>query len=272
VRAGSAVASFPRLRPGGRLDLHRIAPSARSVALGVLMLALAGGLWLAARTTSLFAVQQVEVRGANAGVAADIRVALGATEGRSLLALDLPSLEGRLEAIPTVADATLDRAFPHRLAVVVVPERPVAVLRQGADSWLASARGRVVATLVRGARPTLPRIWLGRGATPRVGVVLAGDPAAAVRAVAPLAGSSLPVRVASVRATKHELTLVLRSGLEVRLGDGSQLPLKLAVAARILPSLASESGYLDVAVPERPVAAERLNSQVEGETQPSTTG
>jgi cell division protein FtsQ len=272
VRAGSAVASFPRLRPGGRLDLHRVAPSARSVVLGLVLLVLAGGFWLAARTTSLFAVTEVEVRGAEAAVAADVRAALAATEGRSLLMLDLPSLEGRLEAIPTVADATLDRAFPHRLAVAVVPERPVAVLRQGADAWLASARGRVISTLVRGARPGLPRVWLGRGATPRVGAALAGDPAAAVRAVAPLAGSSLPVRAASVRATRDELTLVLRSGLEVRLGDGSRLPLKLAVAARIIPSLATGSGYLDVAVPERPVASETLESQVEGETQGSTSG
>jgi cell division septal protein FtsQ len=272
VRAGSAVASFPRLRPGIRLGLHRVAPSARSVALGLLLVLLAGGMWLAARTTSLFAVEQVEVRGADAAVAADVRSALNESEGRSLLELDLPSLEGRLEAIPTVADATLDRAFPHRLAVVVVPERPVAVLRQGADSWLASARGRVMATLARGTRPALPRIWLGRGASPRLGAVLAGDPAAAVHAVAPLAGSGLPVNVASVRATTDELTLVLRSGLEVRLGDGSQLPLKLAVAARILPSLTSEPGYLDVAVPERPVASETLNSQVEGETQTSTEG
>jgi cell division protein FtsQ len=222
--------------------------------------------------TSLFAVDTIEVRGARAGVAADVRSALASAEGRSLLSLDVPGLEARIEAIPTVADATIDRAFPHRLVVSVVPERPVAVLRQGADSWLASAGGRVVATLPRGTRPELPRVWLGRGATPAVGGALAGDAAAAVRAVAPLAGSSLPVRVASVRATRTELTLVLRSGREVRLGDGTQLQLKLAVAARILPALAPGEGYLDVAVPERPVAAESLDPQPEGETSGSTSG
>ena len=272
ARAESAVASFPRRRPDSRLDLQRIVPSGRSLAFGLLLLTLGAMTWIAGRTTSLFAVDTIDVHGAGAGIAADIRGALATTEGRSLLQLDLAGLEARLESIPTVADATLDRAFPHRLVVSVVPERPVAVLRQGTESWLASAGGRVVSPLARGAWPALPRIWLGRGPAPRPGAVLTGDAAAAILAVAPLAGSSLPVRVASVRATRSELTLVLRSGLEIRLGDGSQLPLKLAVAARILPRLPLGDGYLDVAVPERPVAAERLNSQLQGETSISTSG
>ena len=57
---------------------------------------------------------------------------------------------------------------------------------------------------------------------------------------------------------------------EVRLGDASDLALKLAVARRILPALAGVGGYLDVSVPERPVAGQDLNSQVEVETIPST--
>jgi cell division protein FtsQ len=272
ARAESAVASFPRRRPDSRLDLQRIVPSGRSLAFGLLLLTLGAMTWVAGRTTSLFAVDTIDVHGAGAGVAADVRGALASTEGRSLLQLDLAGLEARLESIPTVADATLDRAFPHRLVVSVVPERPAAVLRQGAESWLGSAGGRVVSPLARGDRPALPRIWLGRGPAPRPGALLTGDAAAAIRAVAPLAGSSLPVRVASVRATRSELTLVLRSGLEIRLGDESQLPLKLAVAAGILPRLPLGDGYLDVAVPERPVAAETLNSQLQGEASTSTSG
>jgi cell division protein FtsQ len=236
------------------------------------LLAVGGATWIAGHMTSLFAVNAIEVRGVRAGVAADVRSALAVAEGRSLLSLDVPSLEARVEGIPTVADASLDRAFPHRLVVSVVPERPVAILRQGADSWLASAGGRVMSTVARGTRPELPRVWLGRGSTPAVGGTLSGHAAAAVHAVAPLAGSSLPVRVASVRATRTELTLVLRTGREVRLGDSTQLALKLAVAARILPALVPGEGYLDVAVPERPVAADSLNSQPEGESSTSTSG
>lgn len=81
---------------------------------------------------------------------------------------------------------------------------------------------------------------------------------------------TLRVAVASVVAERGELTLVLRSGLELRLGDGSDLPLKLEVARQVLPQIAGSSGYLDVSVPNRPVAGETLDSQVEVEGSAST--
>jgi len=270
ARAESAVVSIPRARPGGRLELGRVVPSARSVVLGVALLVVAGIAYLAATTSSLFAVRSVAVSGGNAALAADVREALQPVVGESLVGLDLDGLQARVEALPTVAAVSIDRAFPHELAVAVVPERPVAVLRRGAESWLASARGRVMGTLPKGARLGLPRVWLGRGGALAAGDMLAGDPAAAVRAVAPLSGSSLALGVRSVRATHSELTLVLRSGLEVRLGDGTQLPLKLAVTAAVVPKLGADTAYLDVAVPERPVAGIDSNPQASIEAQDST--
>jgi len=85
-----------------------------------------------------------------------------------------------------------------------------------------------------------------------------------------LRSQPLPVAVGSVIATREELTLVLRTGLEVRFGDGSDLPVKLEVARHVLPKLAGAGGYLDLSVPERPVAGETLESQVEVETTSST--
>ena len=176
-----------------------------------------------------------------------------------------------MEAIPTVESARFDRAFPHTLRVVVVPERGVAIVRQGADS-LPRRRERKGDGDGRPPRPSRARPDLGRtaassssSATPPT-----GDLRTAVAAVAPLAGSHFPGRVSSVTATADALTLRLRSGLELRLGDALDVPLKLAVAARVIPLLDADTAYLDVAVPERPVAGS-LNSQVEVETSPSTT-
>ena len=56
----------------------------------------------------------------------------------------------------------------------------------------------------------------------------------AAAALAPLAGIAFPAHVRAVRATETELTLVLRSGLELRLGDAGDLRLKLAVARQLL--------------------------------------
>jgi cell division protein FtsQ len=261
ARAESAVVSIPRAGRGDRLELGRVLPSARSLVLGLILVVVAGLAYLAATTSGLFAVRSVTVRGGGAAVGADVRQALQPAVGKSLVRLDLAELRARVEALPVVADVSIDRAFPHELAVSVVPEHPVAVLRRGADSWLASARGRVMGTLPKGARLGLPRVWLGRNASLAPGDTLTGDPAAAVRAVAPLAGSGLGLGVRSVLATHSQLTLVLRSGLEVRLGDASQLPLKLAVTAAVVPKLGADTAYLDVAVPERPVAGTDQNPQ-----------
>lgn len=261
---------FPKARAFGRLDLSGLAPSGRSLATGLAIAALAVGAYLGARTSSAFSVQELAVTGATPAVAAQVREALGHARGESLLALRLDTLEQQAEGVPTVAGVSFDRAFPHTLKIAVVPERPVAVLRQGSTSWLAAASGRVTSMLDRGARPALARIWLTRDVQVRVGDTTAGPLRAALRAVTPLVGKPLPVRIATVRATDTELTFVLRSGLELRLGDRSDLRLKLALARRILPALAGASGYLDVAVPERPVVGTSFEPRVDVETTPST--
>ena len=75
-----------------------------------------------------------------------------------------------------------------------------------------------------------------------------------------------PGQVRMVRVREHDLTFLLGSGIELRLGDLNAVPLKLAVAARVLPVLRRAGGYLylDVSVPERPVAGTSLDSQPQG--------
>ena len=249
----------------------RLLPSLTSVLAGLLVAAAALAGYVAARESSLFAVRQIEVRGGSAAVADDTHAALAGVAGRSLLEVDLAELRRRVEAVPTVAAATFDRSFPNTLMVVVVAERPVAVARTGADSWLVSDRGRVIAEVARGARPLLPRLWLGKRAAVALGGILGGHARDAVKAVAPLAGSGSPLRAASVEAAEKRLDVKLRSGLELRLGDATDVALKLAVAARVLVELNGDEAYLDVAVPERPVVGTTLDSQVEVEGSPTQT-
>jgi cell division protein FtsQ len=272
ARAATAVAHPPRSAGGDRLELARLAPSGRSLLTGLLLLLAGLGLYAAAKTTSLFAVDEIAVPGATPEVAAEVRKTLEPALGESLLALDLAELERRVEAVPAVASARLDRAFPHTLSIAVVPEQPVAVLRQGAASWVASAEGRVIAVLAKGGRPRLPRIWLKRDVDVRVGEWLTGPQLRAVAAVAPLAENPLPVGVAAVKSSAGELAFELRSGVELRLGDVGDLAVKLEVARRVLPQLAGSEDYLDVSVPERPVAGETLDPRVEVETATSTSG
>jgi cell division protein FtsQ len=270
TRAASVVVPFPRTTAGDRLALGPLVPSGRSL---LLAFAVLGGVLLTlvlARETPLFGVRTIEVAGASGPVERQVRRALDDRLGESLFGLDLDAAQTDVGSLPTVAGVTFDRAYPHTLRVTVVPERPVAIVRQGADGFLVSDRGRVMARVDRTAQPDLARIWVARGVRLEAGAFVDGDLGTAVGAVAPLAGIEFPSRVVSV-ATTDELTLRLRSGLELRLGDTRNVDLKLAVAGRVLHLLPVGSAYLDVSVPDRPVAGpETLDSQVEVETPTST--
>jgi cell division protein FtsQ len=263
-RATARAAVLPARR--GLPDVGRLAPSGRSLALGLLLLALAVGGYLGARETSVFAVRDLEVAGGSPRVKAEVRRALAPELGRSLVRVDGDELERRLAAVPDVLSIRFDRAFPHTLRVVVRPERPALLLRRGAEGWVVSARGRVLRPVRNTRLSSLPRTWVPRNATVRVGELLQPESGGlAAAALAPLAGSRFPGRIHVVRAGKGELTLVLRSGAEVRLGDTGDLRLKLAIARRILLATGAASGgaYIDVSVPERPVLGP-IESQVEG--------
>jgi cell division protein FtsQ len=269
-RARSVVVPFPGLDTDERAAVARVIPSGRSLL--VAFAALAAGLTalLLARETSLFAVERVDVRGAPPGVTRQVEKALAEARGESLLKLDAVRLRTKLETLPTVRAVSLDRAFPHRLVVDVLPEQAVAVVRQGASAWLVSERGRVMATVARRARPALPRVWVPRTVALEPGGLATGELRTAVTAVAPLRELRFPAHVAAVASTGRDLTMRLRGGLLVQLGEPGDVRLKLAVAARVLPLLAPGTAYLDVSVPERPVAGTILDSQVEVETSGST--
>jgi cell division protein FtsQ len=253
-----------RPRPPRAVVLTRFAPSSRSLLIGLGIVVLATGSYAVARGSSMFAIQRVEIRGADPATADAVRRALAPLGGTSLLALGSGDVERRAEALPAVVSATYDRAFPHTLRVRIVEERPVAVLHRGTDLFLVSARARVIRRLGANALLNLPRIWVVRSTDVSVGATLAGDPGAAVAALVPLLHLHFPVRVATAASSGGQLALRLRTGLEIRLGAAHDLPLKLSIARQIVPTIAPGSGtYLDVSVPERPVAGD-ANLQVSG--------
>ncbi len=173
--------------------------------------------------------------------------------GTNLLALNGSALERRVAELPSVVSATYDRAFPHTLRISIVPETPVAVLHRGTQTWLVSARARVIARLVPGTHPLLTRIWVPTAAPVTVGGFL--DPAYGGTAARTLGlVQHFPARIGTATLVHDELTFALRSGVELRFGAPTDIRLKLAIARRALRVLPSGSTYLDVSVPGRPVA------------------
>jgi cell division protein FtsQ len=258
-RAAAASAVVPLPRSGGdRLDLARILPSGRSLLVAFALLAGVVASYLGARESSLFGVQRVEVRGAPPDVARQVRAVATKTVGTSLLSVNADELEGRVRMLPSVIAASVDRAFPHTLVVKVAAERPVAVARRGHGAWLVTGSGRVIHGIGPTAEPALPRVWLPRHVSIAAGGKLPDAYQPAAKALASLREVHFPARVKGARVEAGELTLALQSGREVLFGEPTDVVLKLAVAGAVLPALDAHLRYLDVSVPERPVANANL--------------
>lgn len=253
AEALAAATCLRRIAPAAVGQVARFLPSRRSLVVGAGILAVAAGGYAIARETSLFAISRVDVTGGSAAVDAEVVRALRPFVGSSLVGLDGGAVLRRVEALPSVVSATYDRAFPSTLTLKIVPEHPVAVLRDGRTAWLVSARGRVMESLAAGGMPALPRIWMAEKSL-HVGEVLAprlGGTLTRALASAPLFRS----RVATVSFTSGSLVFHLRSGLNVVLGSPTDIALKVAVAGRVLEQLPAGTRTIDVSVPSRAVAS-----------------
>jgi cell division protein FtsQ len=229
------------------------------------MLSAMAGLYALALESSLFAVEKVQIRGATPALSRQINTVVKPFRGRSLVGLNKAGVERAILAIPEVRTAEVDRAFPNTLRVFVAREHPVAVLRRGRDAWVIATSEKVVRLLRHGRSQNLPRIW-----APASVAVVVGEPIAnfgvrtAIKVLATLEDSKQSLRPTSVVAHNGDLTLTIGSNIELRFGDASEAALKLAVAEKILPDIASPSAgsiaYLDVSVPDRPVGGPELKS------------
>jgi len=259
------LAPAPQLRlPTAR----SLAPSLGALAAAVALAAAGAGAYVVARSTPLFALREVDVRGVSPTIAGEVRHALAPVVGRSLVGLDGRDVLARVRALPRVRSAGYDRAFPHTLVVRVRVENPTAVIRSGRRSWLVSDRGRVLAAIGRTSAAGLPLVWMPAATRLTVGGrVRAAVALRSIHAAAVARREGFHPHVSAVRYVGGELTFSLAGRRELRLGDAASLPLKLAIAGRILASLApvARGGptYLDVSFPRKSVAGGTLKSEVE---------
>jgi len=246
-------------------------PHLKWIAIGAGAAALVVGAYAVARETSLFAVRTIDIAGGSPRIKAEVRRALQPEVGRSLISLSGAEIDRRVAKIPDVVSVSFDRSFPSTLHVAVKAERAVLLVRQGSASWVVSSRGRVMRKVTKPAKSSLPRLWLPKSVHVAVGETLPPyDGKLAAAAVAPIAPGSFHGGIRNVASSPDQLTLVLHSGPQIRLGDIGDLRLKLTIARRIL-HIASASttsppaAYVDVSVPERPVLGT-------GQSQVVTTG
>jgi cell division protein FtsQ len=232
----------------------RFVPSGRSLLVTFGALIAIGFAYWVAYATPVFAVDTVEIEGAPPALEHDVTRATRDLVGRSLVSIDAQEVEGALRTLPAVAGVSVDRAFPSTLVIRIAPERPVAVIRRGMSAWLATGAGKVIRDIPVGTERGMPRLWIHRGTTIRVGGLIPAGLVPATRALAEARDAGIANRVKGVRTTGDELTLVLRHGTEIRLGRAADVGMKLVIARRVLGLVDGGAAYIDVSVPQRPVA------------------
>ena len=246
-RVAGAGAGALRARVGGLSARSK----RRLLALVGVLLLLAAVHFAWFRDSSFVAVERVEVTGLVTEDAARIRARLvHAAQQQSTLHVDEEALIRALPAGAAVADLRVSTDFPHGMRIEVVQHPPVAVLvapgrrvAVAADgSLLKGVRTSNVPSIVVGALPG--RGQLGRGRALRL---------VGVASAAPVA---LRSRIERIRQLPGKgLIAFMQSGPQVILGDARALNTKWAAAAAVLADEASRgAAYVDVRIPERPVA------------------
>lgn len=210
---------------------------------------LAAVAWLVVHSP-LLDVERVHITGAQQASAAEVRRAAGVHRGDPLLFVDTGAVSARVERVPWIDHARVDRRFSGDVDIHVTERRPVAWARRTPDLVaLVDAQGRVLAD-TPSPPGDLPELS-GLTRVPRAGHDVA--PAGTARVLAQLP-PELGLQTAQVVTQGAAVTLVLRQGPQVRLGTPDHVAGKSSSALAVLRATAgAPPGYIDVRVPSAPV-------------------
>jgi cell division protein FtsQ len=230
--------------------------------IAVLLVVLAPfALWL--RDSSLFRVERVSVTGVVGAQAGEIRRALTrAGADMTTLRVRERALRSAVASYPVVRSLRTETDFPHGLRIVVNAYDPVAALQSGANRTAVAADG----TLLRGSVTRgLPLV--GIRTMPGGDRLGEGEAWRAVRLLAE-APRALRGRVARVYRGPRGLAATMESGPKLYFGGATRLDAKWGAAAQVLAHPTSQgASYVDLRVPERPVAGGLRPRQPESQPQ-----
>ena len=241
-------------RRGSLLPATTSALATALVALAVLALAATGAMHGAASplVTELerwlelagFGLRQVAITGYRFTADGDIFDAIDLEHARTLLSFDSRAAQGRIEALPWVDTASIERILPDRIEVRIKERTPIAVWQRGEGLFLIDVTGRVLAAVPGNRVPPLPRIS-GEGAA---------EAAAGLLRVLAAYPAVLRELALAERVGERRWTLWLADGGSILLpATGETAALVRAVAIR--GALAWRAIAIDLRVANRPLIA-----------------
>jgi cell division protein FtsQ len=182
-----------------------------------------------------FGLSQVSVSGHRFTSDTDIYAALDLDSARTLLTFDAAAARARIERLPWIRRASIERVVPDRIEVHVAERAPFAVWRSGDRNWLIDRAGRKLQPVPTNLMPQLLRVS-GPGAP---------EEAAALSAVLvdfPQIASKLDV---AERVSERRWTLHLEGGLSVELSATGEAE-ALARLTHLLKSGLGCAGRIDL--------------------------
>jgi len=205
-----------------------------------------------------FGLSQVSVTGHRFTSDTDIYAALDLDGARTLLTFDAAAARARIERLPWIRRASIERVVPDRMEIRVTERVPFAVWRSGERNWLIDRAGRKLQQVPTDLMPQLLRVS-GAGAP---------EEAAALFAVLvdfPQISARLDV---AERVSERRWTLHLEGGLSVDLPATGEAE-ALARLVGLLKSGLGGARRIDLRVPTRAFVG-GLDATAERAPAPST--
>jgi len=253
--AALTLTAIPRLalRLPRRIRLFTLVALAMAIALGALYYG-----WF--RDSSLVRVRDVTIIGVTGPDAPRIREALKrAAIDQTTLHVNQDELRRAVEAEPSILRLSATPDFPHKLRIDVTENHPVAaIVIPGSGKVPIAGNG----TLMPGDKVAAPVPELKIGGTAKTGrngtaaARLTDERVKPLLRVAATAPPALLRSTTSIERRKGEgIVVVLKNGPRVMFGDDTALPAKWRAAAGVLAATSAQgAAYVDVRLPQRPVA------------------
>ena len=250
-RAPRRVATDPRISRRRRA----VSRSRRKrILVRLAILAALGGLVWVAFFSPVLLVRDIEVVGSEQMTPDEVAAAAAIGSDQNLLLLSTEGVESRVESLPWVADASVERMLPGSIRIRIEERTPAMILSLGAARWTIDATGHVLTSgKAVGGLPVF--------ANPQLEEVEPGVALSTPESTGALtAWRSLPEglrdQVTTLFApTVERVSFALADGTLIRFGAAEDLDAKNVVLTTILERLAAEGTaveYIDVRVPTAP--------------------
>lgn len=201
----------------------------------------------------LLDVDKVEVKGAKHTTVASILSATGvATQGHPMIAVDRFALAAKIERLPWVATAVVDRKWPNTLRIRITERVPIGAIGAPGGIALLDGTGRVLGVVADQPKGTVAIISDDKVGTPgsSVGAGLRGALEVLHALSRPLAEQAETIHQLPGNRPTYELSL--RGGVTVRFGDASDLAQKATAAEAVYAVEHAAGTVIDVRVPRSP--------------------